>query len=183
MEYTIIRSSRKTIAIQIKPNGEIVVRCPRRMRTVEIQAFVHSKQAWVEKYLAKIQPDDDLPFSPEEMEKLKKLAREKVKERAAYYAPILGVKYNAISIRAQHTRWGSCSSKGNLSFNCLLALAPEDVLDYVVVHELCHRKQMNHSRAFWTEVEKILPNYPMQKAWLKANGGKLLARLPEKQAK
>lgn len=181
MEYTIIRSSRKTIAIQIKPNGQIVVRCPRRMHTAEVQAFVRSKQSWVEKHLAKIHPEDVYPFSPEEMERLKKQTQETVKERADFYAPIIGVNYNTISIRAQHTRWGSCSSKGNLNFNCLLGLVPPEALDYVVVHELCHRKHMNHSHEFWAEVEQILPDYRKRKQWLKENGGKLIARLPKRK--
>ena len=98
--------------------------------------------------------------------------------RAAYFAPLVGVSYGRITIRSQHTRWGSCSSKGNLNFNCLLALVPPEVLDYVVVHELCHRKEMNHSPRFWAEVERILPDYKMSLKWLKENGTALIGRLP-----
>ena len=86
---------------------------------------------------------------------------------------------NFITIRNQKTRWGSCSSKGNLNFNCLLMLTPPEVIDYVVVHELCHRKEMNHSGAFWAEVEKVLPDYKEQVKWLKENGGQIIGRMKQ----
>ena len=108
---------------------------------------------------------------------LREKARAVVTEKVQYYAPLVGVTYNQIAIRAQHTRWGSCSNKGNLNFNCLLALVPPEVLDYVVVHELCHRKELNHSERFWNEVTKILPDYKVRKKWLKDNGSNLIARL------
>ena len=100
-------------------------------------------------------------------------------ERAARFAPLVGAGYGRITIRAQRTRWGSCSGKGNLNFNCLLMLAPEAVRDYVVVHELCHRKEMNHSQRFWQEVEALLPDYRTPRKWLKDNGSALIARLPD----
>ena len=95
------------------------------------------------------------------------------------YAPRIGVSYGRITIRSQRTRWGSCSAQGNLNFNCLLSLCPEEVRDYVVIHELCHRKEMNHSPKFWAEVEKVMPDYARHRKWLKENGGSLIARLPE----
>ena len=98
--------------------------------------------------------------------------------RVAYFAPIIGVTYQHITIRHQKTRFGSCSSKGNLNFNCLLMLAPWEVLDYVVVHELCHRRVMNHSSAFWAEVERYMPEYRSHRKWLKDHGGELIRRLP-----
>ena len=80
-------------------------------------------------------------------------------------------------MRAQRTRWGSCSSSGNLNFNCLLALVPPAVLDYVVVHELCHRLEMNHSPRFWQEVGRVMPDYEEHKKWLRENGAELIERL------
>ena len=120
-----------------------------------------------------------------EAESTEKLTREKVialaeealkviPARVEYFAKVIGVTYGKITIRNQKTRWGSCSSKGNLNFNCLLMLAPPEVLDYVVVHELCHRKQMNHSKAFWLEVEKVLPDYKEARKWLKEEGSQMI---------
>ncbi len=110
-------------------------------------------------------------------EKVIALAEEALKiipARVEYFAKVIGVTYGKITIRNQKTRWGSCSSKGNLNFNCLLMLAPPEVLDYVVVHELCHRKQMNHSKAFWLEVEKVLPDYKESRKWLKEDGSQMI---------
>ena len=104
----------------------------------------------------------------------RKAAKEYFAARVAYYEPIIGVTHNSISIRDQKTRWGSCSSNGNLNFNWRLMLAPPRVLDYVVVHELCHRKEMNHSKAFWHTVEMVLPDYKELRKWLRENGRTLV---------
>ena len=101
-------------------------------------------------------------------------ARNYFPKRVAYYETILGVTHGTITIRDQKTRWGSCSSKGNLNFNWRLMLAPPRILDYVVVHELCHRIEMNHSKAFWDAVETVLPDYRELRKWLKDNGRTLI---------
>lgn len=106
-------------------------------------------------------------FTETEIAELKKLAKKYIPDRVAYYAALIPVSYGRIAIRCQKTRWGSCSQKGNLNFNCLLMKLPPEIIDYVVVHELCHRLQMNHSRLFWTEVEKVLPDYKKRRKWLK----------------
>lgn len=176
--YQVIRSSRKTIAIQITSAGEVLVRCPRRMKTENIRRFVESKTDWVEKHVRKQISVPKLPaFTDGEIEDLAQQALRVLPERAAYFAPLVGVTYGRITIRNQRTRWGSCSSEGNLNFNCLLMLTPAEVQDYVVVHELCHRKEMNHSAAFWAEVERVLPDYRAQRQWLKDNGVALIGRL------
>ena len=84
---------------------------------------------------------------------------------------------NKITIKNLVSRWGSCSTKGNLNFNCLLMLTPDYVIDYIVVHELCHLREMNHSEKFWAEVEKIMPDYQRAELWLKQNGGNLISRM------
>lgn len=95
----------------------------------------------------------------------------------AEYASKMRVEYGRIAIRHQRTRWGSCSTKGNLNFNCLLMLTPDYVQKYVVVHELAHRKKMNHSSDFWMIVESVIPDYKKAKRWLRENGVELIQRM------
>ena len=175
MKVTIIRSSRKTLSIQLKP-GEIIARAPLRMKDKEIHSFIESKKSWIEKNLAKIKECEKAiselqPFTDEEIKALTEKAKQIITDRVEYYAPKIGVTYNRITIRCQRTRWGSCSAKGNLSFNCLLMLLPNEVVDSVVVHELCHRKHMNHSPLFYAEIERVFPEYRKCSKWLKENGG------------
>jgi len=181
MEYKLIRSGRKTAAIQIV-GGEVIVRAPNRMPLTEINAFVSSHQRWIEEKLAKQkelkQASEALPkLSYEEIKELADAALELIPKRVQHYAEILGVSYGNITVRNQRTRWGSCSGKHNLNFNCLLMLAPREVLDAIVVHELCHIKEMNHSKAFYNLVESVYPDYKIWDKWLKENGQLLLSRM------
>ena len=181
MKVTVIRSNRKTVAIQVNSDLSVTVRAPRSASEKDIEEILKKKEAWISKYIEKIKEAKER-FEAEPTEKLTRekviaLAEEALKvipERVEYFAKVIGVTYGKITIRNQKTRWGSCSSKGNLNFNCLLMLAPPEVLDYVVVHELCHRKQMNHSKAFWLEVEKVLPNYKEVRKWLKEEGSQMI---------
>lgn len=181
MKVTVIRSNRKTVAIQVNSDLSVTVRAPRSVSEKDIEEILKKKEAWISKHIEKIKEAKER-FEAEPTEKLTRekviaLAEEALKvipERVEYFAKVIGVTYGKITIRNQKTRWGSCSSKGNLNFNCLLMLAPPEVLDYVVVHELCHRKQMNHSKAFWLEVEKVLPNYKEARKWLKEDGSQMI---------
>lgn len=181
MKVTVIRSNRKTVAIQVNSDLSVTVRAPRSVSEKDIEEILKKKEAWISKHIEKIKETKERV----EAEPTEKLTREKVialaeealkviPERVEYFAKVIGVTYGKITIRNQKTRWGSCSSKGNLNFNCLLMLAPPEVLDYVVVHELCHRKQMNHSKAFWLEVEKVLPDYKEARKWLKEDGSQII---------
>ena len=175
MDYRLIRSCRRTVAIQIVKDG-VRVRAPLKMPVSVINAFVRSKQAWIQKQLAD-QKQGLSAFSPEELKELTILAKQDLAKRAARYAPAVGVSYGRITVRHQKTRWGSCSGKGNLNFNCLLMLAPETVRDYVVIHELCHLLEMNHSSHFWALVEKSMPEYRESRKWLRTQGKALINRL------
>ena len=183
VKVNIIRSDRKTLSIQLK-SGEIIARAPLRMKGKEIYSFIESKKSWIEKNLAKMEEREKAisevqPFTQEEINALAEKAKQIIPERVRYYAPKIGVTYNRITIRCQRTRWGSCSSKGNLNFNCLLALFPIEVIDSVVVHELCHRKHMNHLLQFYAEVEKVFPEYKRWHKWLSDNGGVYMGKLPK----
>lgn len=183
--YTLTRSSRKTIAIQISPDGDITVRVPRRCSRASAEGFVMEKRDWIMKKRAEIrerkrllqEQEADCPkLSPEEQMRYRELAGEVIARKAELYARQMGVDFGRITIRDQKTRWGSCSARGNLNFNWRLILAPEEVLDYVVVHELAHRKEMNHSERFWGQVGRVLPDYQGRRLWLKKNGDYLMNR-------
>ena len=176
--YTLIRSDRKTISICIKPGGEVEVRCPKRCAKREVDAFVRSKRQWIETHLEAISATPALlPLTEQELSSLAEQAAEVFPGKVRHFAEIMGVSYGRITIRSQRTRWGSCSAKGNLNFNCLLMLCPEPIQDYVVIHELCHRKHLNHSADFWAEVEKYCPDYRIPRKWLKDNGTALISRI------
>ena len=179
MDCEVIRSRRKTLSAQIR-EGRLVVRAPLRTTDAEIREFLEKHRRWLEKHLQQSRALEQAKagtrkLTKQEIAELKKRAKAVIPERVAYYAPLIGVTYGTVSIRCQKTRWGSCSSRGNLNFNCLLMLAPEGVADSIVVHELCHRKVMNHSAAFYAEVLKVLPDYRKHRQWLKEHGELLLA--------
>ena len=178
---TVIRSDRRTLSLQIKPDGSLLVRAPLRLPKKEIDRVLQEKSAWIEKHLAQVEnanrAGEEEPLSMEDIRALADKALQVIPPRVREFARRMGVSYGRITIRNQIGRWGSCSGKGNLNFNCLLMLAPPEVLDYVIVHELAHRKQMNHSDAFWAEVASVLPDYREQKKWLKDRGKILLARM------
>lgn len=119
-------------------------------------------------------------LSSEEIKKLRKEARARLTELTERWANRIGVSYGNISIRGQKTRWGSCSSKGNLNYNYLLMLCPDEIVEYVVIHELCHRIHMNHSMKFWEKIEEYCPQHKQARKWLKQNGHCLIARLPQR---
>ena len=177
--YILVRSSRKTISIVVKPTGEVEVRCPKHCSKRDAEAFVASKEAWIRKHLETIAARPQVQaLGPEELQSLAEQAAAVLPGKVRSFGERMGVSCGRITIRCQRTRWGSCSARGNLNFNCLLMLMPPEVQDYVVIHELCHRKEMNHSAAFWEEVEKYCPDYRLHRKWLKDNGAALIARLP-----
>lgn len=176
------RSKRKSAAIKITADMQIVVFVPLYVSDNEIEKMVISKSKWIDEHMLKVQSTVD------ERSKLEKITFEQIKEladqaveyipkRVKYYAEKENFVYNKITIKNLVSRWGSCSTKGNLNFNCLLMLTPDYVIDYIVVHELCHLREMNHSEKFWAEVEKIMPDYQRAELWLKQNGGNLISRM------
>ena len=178
----IIKSNRKTIAVEINSEG-IFVKAPINMRDDEIAAFLETKKGWIDKHLQIVaerreRMNNVKPYTMEEIHALADKALQIIPEKVKRYAAMLGVDYGRITIRNQRSRWGSCSSTGNLNFNCLLMEFPDEVIDSVVVHELCHRKHMNHSPQFYAEIEKVFPQYEQCRKWLKDNGGLVLSRLP-----
>ena len=173
MTLRVIRSARKTIGLQVKEDGEVLLRIPNRLSARALQDFLNREQSWIwqkaEQMQSRIKQREATGATPvgqlsrEELEKIK----EKIGSRVRYYSKIMGVTVGRITIRNQKTRWGSCSSKGNLNFNYQLYYLPEELLDYVVIHELAHRRHMNHSADFWAEVEKYCPDWKIYRKQLK----------------
>lgn len=183
MEIIIYRSRRKTLSVRVTSRGTLEVRAPLRMPQRQIEVFLREKESWIQVHLAKVQQDQSLgkqaPLSSQDVEVLKEKMQRLLVPILDLHAKNMGVSYEKVTVRCQKSRWGSCSARGNLSFNCLLVLAPEAVLEYVVIHELAHRKHMDHSAAFWQTVEKEMPDYRTNLLWLKQHGGGLLARAEE----
>jgi len=181
-EVTIIRSNRRSVAVRVVSGG-LEVRAPLRMSDRAVLSFLEANRLRILQMLRSAaqrresSPLAGAPISEEELRQLAKQAKKQLSAKAAHFAGLMGVSYGRITIRAQKTRWGSCSSLGNLNFNCLLMLCPEPIQDYVVVHELAHRKQMNHSPLFWEEVRRIIPDYRQRKKWLQENGSALMERM------
>lgn len=171
-EYELIRSNRKSLALQVKADGSVIVRAPLSMAARRIEFFVIDHWDWVEKQRQRLsrQRENARRITEEERQEGIRKAKEIIPRRAACFAARMGVSYGRITIREQKTRWGSCSQKGNLNFNWKLVLMPPEILDYVVVHELAHRKEMNHSPRFWAVVEKELPDYRKRREELKIRG-------------
>ena len=182
MDIEIIKSKRKTLAIEIKKDLSVKVRAPIFISDIQIQKFIDEKSAWIEKTVEKIKKRNEQQnslskFTIEEIRELADKAAEYIPKQVAYYARIMGVNYAKITIRNQVSRWGSCSDKGNLNFNCLLMLCPKEIIDYVIIHELCHIMEMNHSKKFWDKVSQFCPEYKHHRMWLKEHANVMIGRL------
>lgn len=223
MQYQLIKSKRKTIAISFDRDGNLIVKAPWFVKNYEVDAFVRSKAEWIEATAVRLERErekkeasklrlengDILPYLGEQrvlsvlredrkrakvictaerlllfvpydadfeyrrnvLEKwYRKEAAGLISEKAAEYAALLKVTFADIRIKDQKSRWGSCSGKGNLNFNWRLVMAPEPVLCYVIIHELCHLRYMDHSEHFWALVSGICPAYKQYRKWLKEHG-------------
>ena len=175
IEYELMRSKRKTLAIQVKPDSSVIVRAPLDLADSTIVQFVEEHEDWVIKKQKEIEENQKLihVITAEERREGFAKARKIIPERARYFALQMGVDYKYLKIKEQKSRWGSCSSIGNLNFNWKLVLLPPELLDYVVVHELAHRKVMNHAPLFWFYVEQEIPDYRERREKLKMYGMRL----------
>ena len=176
---TVLFSARKTLGLEVKPDGTVIARMPKAAGRRAAEEFVQKHQTWiVEKWFqaaARRQEKSgrrprDYEVDPAKKEALWEAAREKLTQRTIFFAGQMGVTWNQIRIKETKTRWGSCSQAGNLNFNWKLILMPPEILDYVVVHELAHRREMNHSPRFWAEVAAVLPDYASRRKWLREHG-------------
>ncbi|MDD3284821.1 MAG: M48 family metallopeptidase [Patescibacteria group bacterium] len=171
--YKLIRSRRKSVALEINKDAELIIRAPLFTPVYIIEKFVNQKNNWITKK-QKIATDKKYDLKKLQGSEIKKITKQKaeniINKRVKYYSKLENIKYNKIKITNAKNRWGSCSFKNNINLSMRLAMAPIEIIDYVVIHELCHIKEKNHSKKFWNEVEKIMPNYKQNEKWLKTKG-------------
>ncbi|MDO4289066.1 MAG: SprT family zinc-dependent metalloprotease [Eubacterium sp.] len=208
MDYRIVRSKRKRLAIYVKADGSVEVRAPLKYPESEIRRFVEEKADWIEAHsqAAKARQKQREAFTlaigdtlrlmdgryplvsgkkacfdghcffvrleeeikPQVVALYRQAAREIIGEKVAHWEPRVGASAAGIKINGARTRWGSCSGKNSLNFSWRLMMAPEAAVDYVVVHELCHILERNHSQNFWAQVARVMPDYRLRQQQLKA---------------
>lgn len=171
LDYMLIRSSRRTLGLEVNKDVQVVVRAPMRCSQREIDAFVDRHRDWIQKKIALQQRRREarlaLELTPEEEWALRHRAAQVIPERVAYYAPLMGVTPTGVKITSARTRFGSCSGKNSLCFSWRLMQYPAEAVDYVVVHELAHIRHHNHSSEFWAFVAAVLPDYRQRQAMLR----------------
>jgi predicted metal-dependent hydrolase len=176
-QVQIVYSKRRSVVLQVK-NGQVFLKAPLRTPTKFLEGLVAKKQNWirdkieVSKQIARSR-ETKKSLSQETIEFYKKEFGAYLDEKVSLYAEQIGVTFKKISIRKTVSRWGSCTTSGNLSFSIFLWDTPNHVIDYVIVHELCHRRYMNHSKDFWNLVLMHCPEYKLAEKWLKINGNKI----------
>lgn len=180
--YVIQKSRRRSISVSVMTDNRVLVKAPYGTTERTVQEFLISKKDWITKHLEKQNMEEEKAeslglLSADEIKQIKKQARKIIPQRVEFWANKIGVTYGRIAIRLQSSRWGSCSVDGNLNFNCLLVKMPPEIMDSVVVHELCHRRHMNHSKEFYAEIDRVFPDYKHCNKWLKDNGGVYLKRV------
>ena len=167
--YKIIRSSRKTLCLEIKRSGEIIVRSPMHATLHDIRRFVEDHEAWLEKNLKKVKERNDKQpdLTADEIAELKRKAEEILPKKVEYWSKLTGLTCTGVKITSAKTRFGSCNGQNSICFSYHLMRYPEKAIDYVVLHELAHTKHHDHSWRFWMLVGLYMPDYKQRRALLK----------------
>lgn len=160
-EYKVIHSKRKTVAVEITESCQLIVRAPLRFSDRAIENFVSRNEKWIDEHMQKSRKrmENRPSITPENVDQLKRLANELIPKKVEYYSKLMNLKPNGVKITCAKKRFGSCSATNHLCFSCVLALYPEEAVDYVVVHELAHIPHKNHGKDFYRLIEKYLPDY------------------------
>lgn len=168
-DYKIIRSERRTLALEITEKPEILVRAPRRCPTAYIHSFVESREDWIASHMEKqrLRAAERRVLSKEEIEELVTRAKKELPPLVAHYAEIMGLSPAGVKITKAAKRFGSCSSKNALCFSYRLMLYPQEAIEYVVVHELSHIVHHNHGSEFYALIKTVLPDYKTRSRLLK----------------
>jgi predicted metal-dependent hydrolase len=163
--FRLVRSQRKTLAIEVRPGVEVVVRAPMRLKQSEIDRFVESRREWITIHFFKPAAKQD--YSAEQEKQLRQKAMQVLPELVKRYSALVGRQHGRVTITGARTRFGSCSSKGNLAFSYRLMAYPLEAIEYVVLHEAAHLKHLNHSPAFYSLIERFMPDYKRRAKLLK----------------
>ena len=171
MEYKIIESRRKTIAVQVNEDSEVIVRVPYNYPKVKIDEFVYVHKEWIEKAIIKQKQNSNrkLTLTETDIKRLKDIANIIIPQKVSYYSEIMGVKPTGIKITSAKKRLGSCSGTNSLCFSYILMLYPDQAINYVVVHELAHIVHHNHSKDFYNFVSKYICDYKKSEKLLKGS--------------
>ncbi len=164
--YTLIRSRRRTLSMEITPDCQVLVRAPARMPKEEIEDFVASRQDWIAKHLPKVRAQAALmppDPTPAELDALFDRAMELLPPKVEHWAAVTGLRPTGVTITDARSRYGSCSAKNRIALSCFLVNYPEDFVDLVVVHELCHIREKNHGPRFYALLERFLPDWRERK--------------------
>lgn len=173
IRISVIRSARKSLGLEVRDANTVLARIPTRVSDRELKAFVENHRSWIlEKTAVMAEREENRKSTPAPLPELLSKTdwmkiQLKIGKRVRHYCEAMGVTVGYVTVKNQKTRWGSCSAKGNVNFNYQLAFLPDELLDYVVIHELAHRRHMDHSMAFWAEVEKYCPDYLERREQLK----------------
>jgi len=161
LEYTVKRSARRTVSVEITADAEVLVRAPKAMSHKALEEFLADHEEWICTHLERCRQkrDAEQELSPEDVRRIREEALPVLSEKAAYYGRQMGVRPAGIRVTSAKTRFGSCSGKNHICFSWRLMLYPEEAVDYVVVHELAHILHKNHGAAFYRTVAEILPDY------------------------
>lgn len=161
MDYTLIRSARRTLSLEVRRDGTVLVRAPQRCPRAQIDAFVAGHEAWLQKALSRqaAHAAAHPAPTPQQLEALRERAQRELPGRVAHWSAVMGLTPTGITITAAKTRFGSCSSKGRVCFSLYLMQYPDEAIDYVVVHELAHLRCRGHGADFYALVESVLPDY------------------------
>ena len=170
-DYRVVRSKRKSLALEVTRDLEVIVRAPFFVTEAQIERFVEGHQQWLKKAIDRVRErrENYTPLSEEQIAALKKAARDYIPAKVMEYSDIMGLKPIGIKITSARTRFGSCSGKNSLCFSYLLMQKPLEAVDYVIVHELAHIKHKNHGKQFYALVEKYMPDYRERNKMLKHN--------------
>ncbi len=170
-DYRVVRSKRKSLAIEVTRDLDVIVRAPFFVTDAQIERFVEGHREWLKKASERVRErrENYTPPSDEEIAALKKAAREYIPAKVMEYSALMGLKPSGIKITSARTRFGSCSGKNSLCFSYLLMQKPIEAVDYVIVHELAHIKHKNHGKRFYALIEKHMPDYRDRNKLLKHN--------------